>query len=285
MNNQNRKDDNLTPQYQPLRLLGGILIILTLLLIIIENTLKTGWLPVLILPITGFLFLIGGMRLNRLGLVIAGCLLTGFGSGVSVVFSNLTRFGWQMKSGIALVFFATGWLCIPLFTFLFRKNSIWWPCVPAGVLVGASIPLILSRISFYEFLFYISLGLGIGLLIWGVARKLSGLIIPGCLLVATGPGIYYPWRYFVDGNGLTPTGEMLVWFSLGWGLIIIFFKIITNRFIWWPLIPGGVLLIVGWGLYIGGNPQSAVSFISNSSSIIIIIVGLYLLLLRSGIRK
>jgi len=76
-----------------------------------------------------------------------------------------------------------------------------------------------------------------------------------------------------------------VCFALGWGLIILFSRVTTQKFIWWPLIPGGLLAVVGWGLYIGGDPHNAVSFIGNTGSIGVIIFGLYLLLLRKGIQK
>jgi len=44
---------------------------------------------------------------------------------------------------------------------------------------------------------------------------------------------------------------MLVGFALGWLLITILSRTITSKFIWWPLIPGGVLAMVGWGIYCG----------------------------------
>ena len=50
---------------------------------------------------------------------------------------------------------------------------------------------------------------------------------------------------------------MLVWFSLGWILITVFLRLLMKKFIWWPLIPGGILAMVGSGLYIGGNPENA----------------------------
>jgi hypothetical protein len=77
---------------------------------------------------------------------------------------------------------------------------------------------------------------------------------------------------------------MLVWFALGWGLITIASRILTSRFIWWPLIPGGLLAVVGWGLYIGGDPGNALSFIGNTGSIGLIIFGIYLLLLRRSFK-
>ncbi|NTU75709.1 MAG: hypothetical protein HGA86_06275 [Anaerolineaceae bacterium] len=68
-------------------------------------------------------------------------------------------------------------------------------------------------------------------------------------------------------------------------MITLFSKFITNKIIWWPLIPGGILAMVGWGLYIGGDPDNAASFIGNTGSIALVLVGAYLLLLRRGIRS
>ncbi len=111
------------------------------------------------------------------------------------------------------------------------------------------------------------------------------MIIPGALLIGVGPGISLAWGDLVATNPLAQTGLMLIWFALGWGLIIVFSRVITTKFIWWPLIPGGVLAMVGWGLYIGGDPDNAINVIGNSWSVGLIILGLYLLLLRRGMRQ
>jgi len=88
-----------------------------------------------------------------------------------------------------------------------------------------------------------------------------------------------------EPSALSRTGIMLVAFALGWGLITVFSRVIKSAFVWWPLIPGGILAMVGWGLYIGGNPENALSFIGNTGSIGLIIFGVYLLLLRRGIQR
>jgi hypothetical protein len=43
--------------------------------------------------------------------------------------------------------------------------------------------------------------------------------------------------------------------------------------------------MVGWGLYIGGNPGNALSFIGNTGSIGLIVFGIYLLLMRRGFHQ
>jgi hypothetical protein len=122
------------------------------------------------------------------------------------------------------------------------------------------------------------------LLFWGMAARLFGLVIPGCLVVAIAPGIYFAWSSPITGNPLVYTGIMLVWFAFGWGLITLCGRLIIHHFIWWPLIPGGILAMVGCGLYIGGDPGNALNFISNTGSIALVIFGLYLILMRKGIH-
>ncbi|NTW44579.1 MAG: hypothetical protein HGB14_09155 [Anaerolineaceae bacterium] len=135
-----------------------------------------------------------------------------------------------------------------------------------------------------DYIFYIGLGISIALLYSGIYWKLFGLIIPGSILVGISPGVFFAWSNTEGQNGLVRTGVMLVWFALGWGLVTIFARVQTFKFVWWPLIPGGILAMVGWGLYIGGNPQSAVGFIGNTGSIGLLIFGIYILLLRRGIH-
>jgi hypothetical protein len=135
-----------------------------------------------------------------------------------------------------------------------------------------------------DFVFYLGAGGGVVFLGVGVYKKLFGLIIPGCLLITIGPGIATAWGKMHNVSALAQTGAMLVWFALGWAFITLISRLVYQKLYWWPLIPGGILAVVGWGLYIGGNPGNAMSFIGNTGSIVMIIFGIYLLLMRRGIR-
>ena len=104
-------------------------------------------------------------------------------------------------------------------------------------------------------------------------------------LAGIGPGVYFAWGGSSRSGGLAQTGIMLVWFALGWALITLLSRVTFQSFVWWPLIPGGVIGVVGWGLYIGGNPANALGFIGNTGSVLVIIFGIYLLLMRRGIRE
>jgi hypothetical protein len=76
-----------------------------------------------------------------------------------------------------------------------------------------------------------------------------------------------------------------MWFALGWILIAVISKIFSRKFTWWPLIPGGGLTMVGAGLYIGGNPDNALGFFQNTGSIGLIMFGVYLILLKYGMKN
>ena len=43
--------------------------------------------------------------------------------------------------------------------------------------------------------------------------------------------------------------------------------------------------MVGLGLYIGGNPDNALGFVQNTGSIGLILFGVYLILLKYGMKK
>jgi hypothetical protein len=118
----------------------------------------------------------------------------------------------------------------------------------------------------------------------GYGYKLLGLIIPGGILIGIGPGIYFAWGATSEVNPLASTGLMLMYFAVGWFLISLFAKLIKNIIIWWPFIPGGIIAVTGFGLYLGGNPDNAAALIGNAGSISIILFGFYLLLWRKGIK-
>ncbi len=264
---------------------AGVILILIGGVYLADQFFHTGWLPWIILPVIALLFLIGGGRLHKIGLIIPGGLLGGVGIGLYFMFYRLPQAGLAERSGVFLLAFAGGWLLITLLSALFTRRPAWWAAIPAAALAFVGACLVFTDLRLVDFVLYLVTGLGIILLVTGGVTRLFGLIIPGCLLVGIGPGIYLAWGTSNEPNGLTQTGVMLVCFALGWGLITLFSRVVTVKFVWWPLIPGGILAMVGWGLYIGGNPDNALSFIGNTGSVGLIIFGLYLLLLRKGIHR
>jgi uncharacterized phage-associated protein len=68
-----------------------------------------------------------------------------------------------------------------------------------------------------------------------------GFIIPGGILLGIGPGLFIAWGTSIEINPLSKTGLMLVYFSIGWFIISLAARILKNKFLWWRIIPGGVL--------------------------------------------
>lgn len=283
-------DNDLQPvphKESPARLVtaAGMVLVTAGLLILLERYARTGWLGLVVPPAVGAIFLLGGMRFRRLGLIVTGAIVTGLGMGVFTALNLLSEHGIQKQVGGLLLCFALSWLLILLASRFFARRVAWWALVPGGILAAAGLCFWFTDLRLVDMALYLTLGVGLSLLVWGVARRVFGLIIPGGLLCGIGPGIYLAWGGSALPNPLAQTGLMLVWFAFGWGLVILFSRVISAGFIWWPLIPGGVLAVTGWGLYIGGNPGGAASFIGNTGSIGLIIFGLYLLLMRSGIQR
>ena len=262
----------------------GIGLIAVGIVVLVDQVLKTDWIIFAIVPIVATIFMLEAYRTRKSGFTITGCLIFGLALGGLIFLSHLVPSSLDKKIGYLIIAFALGWAIIPIFSRNIGGRPLLWAFIPAGIIFSVGLCFVFSHLTFLDFVLYIVSGVGLTLLIWGLYSRLFGLIIAGSLLVAIGPGIYMAWGTELAVNGLTRTGMMLVIFSLGWALMVLFARKIFSKFIWWPLIPGGVLAMVGWGLYIGGDPGNAGSFIANTGSISLIIFGLYLILMRKSIR-
>lgn len=265
--------------------LFGLMLILAGVLFILDLQLKTKWLTISIPAILGLVLLIYGFLSGEKSWLIAGALVTGIGLGGFFALQQVFIIPLIIRFGYLAMFIAVSWLIVFFILRFFYQSFAWWTLLISTLFGGASYSLLFSQVKIFDFTLSISLGIGFVFLIWGWTRKMLGLIIPGCLLITMGPGISIAWNHVTSLQGLVETGVMLVWFALGWLLITVISRIVFKNFVWWPLIPGGILAMVGWGLYIGGNPANALGFVGNTGSIGLIIFGVYLLLLRFGMQK
>ncbi|MEN6409501.1 MAG: hypothetical protein ABFD44_07315 [Anaerolineaceae bacterium] len=278
------------PQNQPLSdrriwWVPGVAVILIGLIIFADQFLHTGWLSLLILPAFGALMLAAGVLTRRPGLIIPGSLLTGLGAGAALAFTAPISEEIPHQIGAVLAGFALGWFAITLITWLRDLRIAWWATIPGTVIAALAIIFLYTPLRLVDFVFYLTTATALIFLTWGVGTRLLGLIITGGVLFGIGPGIYFAWSNPAAGNGLTQTGTMLVCFAVGWALITLGSRMVVSKFLWWPLIPGGILAVTGWGLYIGGNPNNALHFIGNTGSLGLILLGVYLLVWRWGFRK
>lgn len=263
----------------------GLILIVSGLLSLLDLQLKTKWLTLSIPTILGLVLLVYGFTSGSKGWLIAGALITGVGLGGFFALQQIHTIPLIKRFGYLTMFFAAGWLLVLVLLYITNRYTAWWALICSAIFGSTAYVLLVKIPTIFDFVFYIPLSLGLAFLVWGWKRRKIGLIIPGCILSTVGPGISLAWAKAADPQGLIETGVMLVWFALGWILITVFSRILYKKFIWWPLIPGGVLAMVGWGLYIGGNPSNALGFVGNTGSIGLIIFGIYLLLLRFGMQK
>lgn len=263
----------------------GIIFIAFGALYLLDQYLHMGWLKLLILPALGLVFFISGMVTRRLLYLIPGSLLIGLGIGLIFGIENNLALPDVGRAGIIVIGFGLGWVLIAATYALSHNRIAWWAVLTAAVISAAGACLLFSQARVIDFTLYIAVAIGVVFLSWGGYARLLGLVIPGSLLITIGPGVYFGWSNPSAQNGLAQSGVMLVWFALGWILITVISRVITARFIWWPLIPGGILGMAGWGLYLGGNPHNGMNFVGNTGSIALIIIGVYLLLLRRGMQK
>jgi hypothetical protein len=264
---------------------AGLALIAFGVLILADTYLRTGWLTYAIPLLAGIVLLVRGAFTHRLGLIIAGGITTGVGAGILAATSPVWAVGIHQRVTLFVSFTAMGWVLTYWMAAWFMRRMLPWALVAAGMSGAIAAWFWLTPIQPIAYILFFPTGIGLTLLICGLMDRKFGLIIPGCILLGIGPGVYFAWGQAGEPNGLAQTGVMLVTFALGWGLITVFSRVITDSFIWWPLIPGGILAVAGWGLYIGGDPHNALNFIGNTGSIGLIIFGIYLLMWRNEIRR
>ncbi len=286
MTQEEKISNNIKDKWQQYSPLIGIVLIITGLLFLLDQRIKTNWLS-LSLPVVISLILVATGLINKKRLfLISGYSCLGISSAFLIIFQQIFQPDKRsLLIGVGLAAFSLSWFLMFLTILLIKKNKSWWALFVATISAAVSINFFLPNQLLLNYVFLICLAIGSVFLLWGGVKKLLGLIIPGLLISTIGSGIYFAWSGINPGNGLQETGTMLVWFALGWILITVVSKIYSRKFVWWPLIPGGVLTMVGSGLYIGGNPENALGFFQNTGSIGLIMFGIYLILLKYGMKN
>lgn len=261
--------------------IGSLIILLVLI----------GWITrilniyLLIIPIVSVSILVWSIIKKNRGWIFVSSLVSGIFIGCVIVLWTQPIWEPQRIIGILCGTFGLSWLSSFIITYIIWRTLSWWELIPSGVCLALAGSFLNSDAGLLDFVFYIGIGLGISLLLWGIGAKLFGLIIAGSIVLTVAPGISFPWKSIGVTNLISQTGVMLVWFGLGWALITISSRVIRDKFIWWPLIPGGILEMVGIGLYLGGNPNFTTGFLNNTTIMSLLLFGSYIFFLRLNFRK
>jgi hypothetical protein len=264
--------------------LFGVILVISGLLLLLDQRLKTGWISITIPLAIGIVFSFYGIFKRNIGWLAPGMILTGIGLALLLIFGKVISASLTALIGYSLLANAGIWLVLFVAILLLVRKIPWWSLFVITICATLGHIFLTEKFSLLVFVFYLACAIGSVFLLWGSVSGKLGLIIPGAILSATGAGVYFGWSNPDEPGQLQKTGIMLVWFALGWVLITVFSRIMKKRFVWWPLIPGGILLMVGSGLYIGGNPQNALGFLGNTGSIGLILVGAYLIFLKFSMK-
>ncbi len=105
---------------------------------------------------------------------------------------------------------------------------------------------------------------GAAFLVWYFSRRLYGLLIPGCLLLGLALGL--------AGESILRIGLTVLGLGLGFLAIYGIDLLYRRSTHWWPLIPGGILVLVGLTQIPGWDLLPSIGW-----PLVLIVVGLLLL--------
>jgi hypothetical protein len=122
-------------------------------------------------------------------------------------------------------------------------------------------------------------GLAAIFLVWGLIVRTFGLLIPGSILAGIALGLALTVSYFPI-DGVQSSGIFLLSFAAGWGLMALLSVFTEGGFRWWPLIPGGILALVGSAMLAGPNGLLLLSYANYLWPLALIGLGIFILLRR-----
>jgi len=146
--------------------------------------------------------------------------------------------------------------------------------IPGLILIALGIAFLLMQ--YFEFgpgLFLTLLGL-VFLIPYAFTRS-YGLLIPGGILAGIGIGLVF--------ERVLARPDVTVSMGLGLGFIAIFVvqRVVAGASHWWPLVPGGILLLVG----LAETMPQAQQVLERGWPVILIVIGLGILAGQFVVRK
>ena len=118
------------------------------------------------------------------------------------------------------------------------------------------------------------LGLGLMLLLWGIYAHTNGPIIPGALLTGVSTGALLTQQVY-GLRSLETAGVHALAIAGGFFLVTLLTLLFAGPVLWWPLIPGGILLLGGLNLLLN---DTTLLNLGDFWPLAMILTGSYLLL-------
>ena len=117
--------------------------------------------------------------------------------------------------------------------------------------------------------------LGIGFIAWAFLSRKKGLLIPGGILSGIALGVTLSESALASGlGGNVDDGLFLLGFAAGWFAIAALNLLFFGETQLWPLIPGGLLALIGVGVMTDGVILDMLTHAGRLWPIILIVIGL-----------
>jgi hypothetical protein len=157
-----------------------------------------------------------------------------------------------------------------------KRNDLIWGIILVGIgLLALADQFINIHWGNWGVLFLPALGGGF--LLWGILSRQAGLIIPGGIISGIGWGAALITGPLSNLDGDYEGGIFMLTFALGWALITLLTAVFTSKTHWWPLIPGGIMALIGGGILFGGIFLQTLTFIGKIWPVFLILLGIYVL--------
>ncbi len=135
--------------------------------------------------------------------------------------------------------------------------------------------LILLGVAFFAMQFLgplgtsaILFGIGVVFLVGYFLTHTYGFLIPGCILVGLGLG-----QIAAQAGMFTVTGLSGIGLGIGFLAIFVIDWLFTRNVRWWPLIPGGIIVVGG----IASANENLQTLIARGWPLILVVIGLVIL--------
>jgi hypothetical protein len=116
-------------------------------------------------------------------------------------------------------------------------------------------------------------GLGIALLAYGLYTREYGFVVPGSIVTGLGLGILLAVNVLtLEGTGTA--GVILLGLASGFLAISVFSPYVGQPFFSWPIIPAGIIGLIGMMLLVGGVMLDVLAFVGNIRPLFLVAAGL-----------
>ena len=251
----------------------------------VENQLHTGWLYYVPFLVLAAFAIWNGVFKKQKRFLLLGVGLLSICLIMFSVFAVNIRNTYTLL-GVSFLIVGVCWLVYVFLSKEINDQYDYWALLLSGIFAGIGAGFLWREGQFLDFVLWVSLGASVPMLVWGYIKRYFGLLIAGFIILSGGVGVAVAWgEPEIEVSSLTRTGIMLITFALGWSGISVLSRRFVDQVAWWPLIPAGVLAMSGGGLLIGGGVGESGQYVGNTLSIALIILGVYVLLLRSGFHR